>query len=279
MSELGHPRVFGESVEQCLKTIHRFRRVTETRGKLKKNAAKFPRFEEWCDSLSEFLDVRLNPTVFFVRELLPRFDRKFEVFGRPLCPALRRFRSARPIESGIDLDCIEVPRIELQFVGSCEWIKQSCPRTWSRVGWIAPAAGSDSQYTCIILGSNEKAACHWLADFSDGRVVCRLRRSLHAGRAIAQNEKPHDDRNNRAACKGQEHHTETDPDVDIVQEYLAKSSKCSADRRRQRLLSTLGIRHRRDQRISKAKLAREAVRPWCQYDHATAGKESLSVDI
>src|SRR5262245_39218410 len=178
----------------------------ETRGKLNKDAAKLTRLEERRDSLFEFIDVRLNPSVLSVSELLPRFNRKFEVFGRPLRPAFRCFRSARTIESGIDLDRIEVPRIELQFVGSCEWIKQSCPRTGPCAGWIAPAPGSDSQDTCIILGFNEKAACHWLADFSDGRVVCRLRRSHHAGCPIAQNEKPHNDRHNRAAGKGKEHH-------------------------------------------------------------------------
>jgi hypothetical protein len=123
MPKLGHLRVFGEPAEEGFETIHSFRRMMETRGKLEKDAAEFPGLEKRRNSLLELVDVRLDPSIFFMCELLPRFDSEFEIFGSPIRPAFRRLWSTRTIKSGIDLDCIEVTRIELQFVGSRQWIE------------------------------------------------------------------------------------------------------------------------------------------------------------
>src|SRR5262249_35696463 len=107
--------------------IDRFRCVTKTRRKLKKNAPELAGFGERRDALFEFVDICLGPSVFLVCELLPGFDSELEVVWRPLRPTLRSFRSAWPVKRGIDFHCVEVPRIELQFIGPRERIEESCP--------------------------------------------------------------------------------------------------------------------------------------------------------
>src|SRR6516225_5312990 len=93
-----------------------------------------------------------------MRELLPCLYRELEIGGSPFCPALRRFRITRPVKSGIDLDDIEVSRIELQLVGLEQRVEHACPRTRSR-GWrIAPSARTDAQNACIVVRFFEEVA-------------------------------------------------------------------------------------------------------------------------
>ena len=91
-----------------------------------------------------------------MRELLPYLDRKIEILGSTLRPGLGGFWNARSVESGIDLDGVEVPRIKLQLIGFGEGVKDTCPRAGSSAGRIAPPAGSDAPDARIFRGILEK---------------------------------------------------------------------------------------------------------------------------
>ena len=85
------------------------------------------RLDQGQDTGSKFLSLAGRPFVFVMRELLPDFDRKLEIIRRAFGPALSRFGITWPVKRGIDLDDVEVPRIELQFVRFQEGIKQAGP--------------------------------------------------------------------------------------------------------------------------------------------------------
>jgi hypothetical protein len=60
------------------------------------------------------------------------------------------------LESGIDLESVEVPRIKLQLFGFRERVKDTCPRAGSSAGWIAPPAGSNAPDARIFRAILEK---------------------------------------------------------------------------------------------------------------------------
>ena len=96
-------------------------------GKLKQQAPKLLRLSQWRNARFEFLDFGSSPFGFAVSELLPHLQGELEVVGRAFCPAFGCLRRAGTIERGIDLDGIEVTRIELQLVSFLEGIKNTCP--------------------------------------------------------------------------------------------------------------------------------------------------------
>jgi hypothetical protein len=60
-------------------------------------------------------------------ELLPCFDSEFEVVGGSPGPTLGSFGVAWPVESRIDLNRVEVPGIELQFVCFQKRVEETGP--------------------------------------------------------------------------------------------------------------------------------------------------------
>ena len=127
MPQLDSLRVVAKDIEQRFQAIHRFRRVFKACGKLKQQASKLLRLGQWRDARLEILDFQGSPFGFAVSELLPHLHRELEVVRRAFCPAFRCPRSAGTIERGIDLDGIEVTRVELQLVGFLEGIKNARP--------------------------------------------------------------------------------------------------------------------------------------------------------
>ena len=116
-----------KDVKQRRQAVHRFRRVFKACGKLKQQASKLLRLGQWRDARLEILDFQGSPFGFAVSELLPHLHRELEVVRRAFCPAFGCLRSAGTIERGIDLDGIEVTRVELQLVGFLEGIKNARP--------------------------------------------------------------------------------------------------------------------------------------------------------
>ena len=65
---------------------------------MKKEATEFRSFGERSDSRFEFFDICRSPLPFAMGELLPGFDREFEIVRGSLRPTLGGFRITRPIE-------------------------------------------------------------------------------------------------------------------------------------------------------------------------------------
>ena len=103
-------------------------------------------------------------------ELLPNFDGKFEIVGCSFGPTLGSFGVTRAVESGVDLNGIEVSRIKLQLIRLQERIKESRPGAGSRAGRIAPSAGTNADSACGILRFLKKVSRYWIryADFFPG---------------------------------------------------------------------------------------------------------------
>src|SRR5262249_33138522 len=148
-----------EQIQKRFQPIYGLRRVPEARRKLKQNTTELVRLEQGQDAFFELVHLFNRPLTFLVSELLPRFDSELEVFRRTLCPTFGSLGSARPIESRIDFDCIEISRIELQLIGLRQRIEETRPRARTTARWITPAAGSDAPRACIILRFDEKVVC------------------------------------------------------------------------------------------------------------------------
>ena len=133
-----------KSAEQSFQTVHRFRSVLEACGKLKQQTSELFRLRQRRDAGSEFLHFRPGPFGLTVRELLPQLDCKFEIVRRPLSPAFGCLGATGPIERGIDLDDVEVPRVKLQLVGFLEGVKNAGPRTGAGTRRITPTARTNA---------------------------------------------------------------------------------------------------------------------------------------
>ena len=94
-----------------------------------------------------------------------------EIIRRAFGPAFRSLRATGPIKCRVDLDRIEVSRIELQLIPLQERIKDARPRSGAGVGRIAPATRADAEDSRIIGTFAEEIA--------RGRIS--LRRFLSGG--------------------------------------------------------------------------------------------------
>jgi hypothetical protein len=101
-------------------------------------------------------------------ELLPDFDRKFEIGGCSFGPTLGSFGITRPVKGGVDLNGVEVPRIKSQFVRLQKRIKETCPGARPRTRRITPSACTDAENACVVLRLLKEVRRCWVS----------LRRSL-----------------------------------------------------------------------------------------------------
>ena len=85
------------------------------------------RLDERLDTGFEFIGLTGRPLVFVMRQLLPDLDGKLKIIGRTFRPTPGCFGIAGTVKGGIDLDDIEVSRVELQFVRFHQRIKQAGP--------------------------------------------------------------------------------------------------------------------------------------------------------
>ena len=87
--------------------IQRFGGFLEAGWKLKQNAPELFGLDQRQNPGLEFFDFGGRPIPFFVRELLPGFDREFEILRGPFRPAFRGLRGARAVKGGVDLNSVE----------------------------------------------------------------------------------------------------------------------------------------------------------------------------
>src|SRR5690606_10424741 len=132
----------------------------EAGGKLREQGAELAGGRERIDRGAEFVDV-LRPEVqrigagrllehLGVRELLKEFERELEVGRRALRPAGGRRGRRHAIERRVDLDGVEVVRVEAEFVElaastrttSCRRVEDPVPGPFTR--WVAPAGRPDA---------------------------------------------------------------------------------------------------------------------------------------
>jgi len=116
-----------KSAEQSFQTVHRFRGVLEACGKLKQQTSKLFRLGQRRNAGFKFIKLLGSPSRFIVRKPLPNLDGEFEIIRGAFRPAFSRLRAGRPIKRGIELDGVEVPRVELELVGFLEGIKNAGP--------------------------------------------------------------------------------------------------------------------------------------------------------
>ena len=127
MPQLDSLRVVAKDIEQRFQAIHRFRRVFKACGKLKQQTSKLFRLGQRRNAGFKFIKLLGSPSRFIVRKPLPNLDGEFEIIRGTFRPAFSRLRAGRPIKRGIDLDGVEVPRVELELVGFLEGIKNAGP--------------------------------------------------------------------------------------------------------------------------------------------------------
>jgi len=99
-------------LHQCAEAISACIRTVEAGRKLKENATELAGFSNRGDSLPELVHIARKPEFLCMGELLPCFHRELEALGSSIDPILSGLRRARTIESGVDFDRVEIPRVE-----------------------------------------------------------------------------------------------------------------------------------------------------------------------
>ena len=94
-------------------------------------------------------------------ELLPDFDGKFEIVGCSFRPTLGSFGITGPVEGGVDLNGVEVPRIKPQLIRLQERVEETSPGARPRTGRITPPAGTNAENARTILRLLKEVSRCW----------------------------------------------------------------------------------------------------------------------